>query len=148
MTGKIIGAFKDAGLFWQPPEAVATTIVGIQSDDSIRGKAYYIEGGDSWEIEDSLVENQPRWLSEEGTRRMRVNSEAVQKVCITSLVSLLAFRPLANCLYHWTGCFGSQSQEVSVAGYDGANRGLGSYGVDKDTARCCLQGICFPVRGI
>lgn len=79
MTGGIIKAFKDANLFWQPPEAVANTIVGIQADTSIRGKAYYIEGGDSWEIEDSLYETQPRWLSEEGTRRMRVNSEAVQK---------------------------------------------------------------------
>lgn len=84
MTSGIIAAFKDAGLYWQPPEAVANTIVGIQSDSSIRGKAYYIEGGDSWEIEDSLYEYQPKWLSEEGTRRMRVNSEAVQKVRLCS----------------------------------------------------------------
>ena len=80
MTAAVIGAFKDAGLFWQPPEAVAKTIVGLQADGEIRGKAYYIEGGDSWEIEDSLYETQPQWLSEEGTRRMRVNAEAVQKV--------------------------------------------------------------------
>lgn len=86
MTGGIIKAFKDANLFWQPPEAVANTIVGIQADTSIRGKAYYIEGGDSWEIEDSLYETQPRWLSEEGTRRMRVNSEAVQKVSLADNV--------------------------------------------------------------
>ena len=80
MTAHILDAFKAAHLYWQPPEAVANTIVGIQADSGIWGKAYYIEGGDSWEIEDSVVEFQPQWLSEEGTRRMRVNSEAVQKV--------------------------------------------------------------------
>lgn len=80
LAANVIGAFKDAGLFWQPPEAVAKTIVGIQADTSIRGKAYYIEGGDSWEIEDSLYQSQPQWLSEEGTRRMRVNADAVNKV--------------------------------------------------------------------
>lgn len=80
MTSGVITAFKDANLFWQEPGAVANTIVGIQADSSIRGKAYYVEGGDSWEIEDSLYDAQPQWLSEEGTRRMRVNAEAVQKV--------------------------------------------------------------------
>lgn len=80
MTKHIIGAFKDQGLYWQPPEAVGDIIVALQADSSINGKAYYIEGGDGWEYEDSFYETQPQWLSEEGCRRMRVNAEAVQKV--------------------------------------------------------------------
>ena len=80
MTKGIIGAFKDQNLFWQSPEAVGDIIVAIEADPSIVGKAYYIEGGDGWEYEDTFIEAQPQWLSEEGTRRLRVNSEAVQKV--------------------------------------------------------------------
>lgn len=80
MTKHIIGTFKEQNLFWQSPKAVGNIIVGIEADSSIVGKAYYIEGGDGWEIEDTFYNSQPQWLSEEGCRRMRVNSEAVQKV--------------------------------------------------------------------
>lgn len=80
MTKNIIGAFKEAELFWQPPEAVGDIIVGIQADPSIVGKAYYIEGGDGWEFEEKFYQSQPQWLSEEGCRRMRVNAEAVNRV--------------------------------------------------------------------
>lgn len=80
MTKHIIGAFKEQNLYWQSPESVADIIVGIQADSGIVGKAYYIEGGDGWEFEDSFYNAQPQFLSEEGCRRMRVNSEAVQKV--------------------------------------------------------------------
>lgn len=83
MTKGIIKPFKDAGLYWQPPEAVAKIIVGVEADPSIRGKAYYIEGGDGYEFEDTFYSTQPQWLSEEACRRMRVNAEAVQKVRIT-----------------------------------------------------------------
>lgn len=48
MTKNIIGSFRDAGLFWQPPEAVGKIIVGIEADANIVGKAYYVEGGDGW----------------------------------------------------------------------------------------------------
>lgn len=80
MTKGIIGAFRDHGLFWQPGEAVGNVIVALQADSSIVGKAYYIEGGDAWEYEDSFYATQPQWLGEEGTRRMRVNAEAVNRV--------------------------------------------------------------------
>ena len=80
MTKHIIGAFKDQDLYWQPPEAVGDIIVAIEADPSIVGKAYYIEGGDGWEYEDTFYQTQPQWLSEEGCRRMRVNAEAVQRV--------------------------------------------------------------------
>lgn len=93
MTKHIIGGFKDANLYWQPAEAVGKIIVGIESDPSIVGKAYYIEGGDGWEFEDSFYDTQPQWLSEEGCRRMRVNAEAVQKVKLSmSIMSVFACR--------------------------------------------------------
>ena len=62
MTGGVISAFRDAGLFWQPPAAVAKVIVGIEADKSIIGKAFYIEGDGAWEIEDSFYNAQPQWL--------------------------------------------------------------------------------------
>jgi hypothetical protein len=76
----IIQPFKDAGLFWQPAEAVAKVILGILSSKEMNGKAFYVEGGDGFEFEDTLYAAQPQWLGEEATRRMRVNTEAVQKV--------------------------------------------------------------------
>ncbi|KAK5163802.1 uncharacterized protein LTR77_010476 [Saxophila tyrrhenica] len=83
MTKHIISAFKAGGLYWQPPDAVGKIILGLQADPSIYGKAYYIEGGGAWEFENTFLEYQPQWLGEEGTRRMRVNSEAVQKGALT-----------------------------------------------------------------
>lgn len=80
MTVGIVEKFRDAGLFWQTAESVGRIIVGIQCTESMNGKAIYIEGGEGWEFEDSFYREQPRWLGEEPTRRMRVNSEAVQKV--------------------------------------------------------------------
>lgn len=84
MTKGIIHAFKDQELFWQPPEAVGKIIVALQADSTIVGKAYYIEGSDGWEYEDTFYKSQPQWLSEEGCRRMRTNAEAVQKVMRTA----------------------------------------------------------------
>lgn len=81
MTAAIIQPFKDAGLFWQPPEAVAEVILGILTSQGMNGKAFYVEGGDGYEFEDSLYTTQPQWLGEEPTRRLRANAEAVQKVC-------------------------------------------------------------------
>ncbi|KAL1590933.1 hypothetical protein WHR41_00411 [Cladosporium halotolerans] len=79
MTAAIIQPFKDAGLFWQPPEAVADVILGILTSQDMNGKAFYVEGGDGYEFEDSLYTTQPQWLGEEPTRRLRANTEAVRK---------------------------------------------------------------------
>lgn len=80
ITAGIIGAFKENGLYWQSADAVAKIIVALQTTEAMNEKAIYIEGGDGWEVEDSFLATQPQWLGEEGTRRMRVNTEAVQKV--------------------------------------------------------------------
>lgn len=58
----VIPKFKENDLFYQPAEVVAKTIVGVLADQSVVGKAYYIEGGDSWEIEDTIWSSQPQWL--------------------------------------------------------------------------------------
>lgn len=86
MTIGIVEKFRDAGLFWQTAESVGRIIVGIQCTEDMNGKAIYVEGGEGWEFEDSFYREQPRWLGEEPTRRMRVNSEAVQKVKTAVLV--------------------------------------------------------------
>lgn len=82
MTEKIIQAFKENNLWWQSPESVARMILGLETTVSMNGKAIYIEGGEGWEFEDSFYEHQPQWLGEEPTRRMRLNSEAVNKVSV------------------------------------------------------------------
>ena len=84
MTASIIKPFKEASLFWQPAEAVAEVILGILTSNDMNGKAFYVEGGNGFEFEDSLYAAQPQWLGEEPTRRMRANTEAVQKVSCKS----------------------------------------------------------------
>ncbi|KAF2161863.1 hypothetical protein M409DRAFT_27592 [Zasmidium cellare ATCC 36951] len=79
LADAVIGAFKDNNLYWQTAESVAKIVVGLLATEEIHGKAYYIEGGDAWEVEDGIYKEQPRWLGEEATRRMRINAEAVQK---------------------------------------------------------------------
>ena len=71
MTGGVIAAFRDNNLYWQPPEAVAKVIAGMFADPSIRGKAFYIEGGGAWEFEDSFYNEQPRWLGESSSKWQR-----------------------------------------------------------------------------
>ncbi|GIZ43835.1 hypothetical protein CKM354_000704800 [Cercospora kikuchii] len=83
MTAGIIDAFKNNNLFWQSPESVAKIILGLATNEAVVGKAVYVEGGEGWEFEDSLYAAQSHWLGEEATRRMRVNSEAVQKGILT-----------------------------------------------------------------
>lgn len=72
--------FRKAGLYVQEPEDVARMILGLLVREDFVGKAVYIEGGDGWEFEDGFYREQPRWLGEEPTRRMRINAEAVQYV--------------------------------------------------------------------
>ncbi|KXT02627.1 hypothetical protein AC579_5450 [Pseudocercospora musae] len=86
MTAGIIAAFRDNNLYWQSAESVAKIIVGIMSE-TMNGKAYYIEGGDGWEFEDSFYAMQSKLLGEEPTRRMRANAEAVNKVRSIAVVT-------------------------------------------------------------
>jgi NAD(P)-dependent dehydrogenase (short-subunit alcohol dehydrogenase family) len=79
MAATIAAKFREAGLYVQDPESVAHLIVGMMVTEDMVGKSVYVEGGDGWEFEDSFYREQPRWLGEEPTRRMRVNAEAVQK---------------------------------------------------------------------
>ena len=80
MTVGIAEKFQKAGLYCQSAESVGRIVLGLQCAEKMNGKAVYIEGGEGWEFEDSFYREQPRWLGEEPTRRMRINSEAVQKV--------------------------------------------------------------------
>lgn len=84
MTGPVISAFRDAGLFWQPPSAVAKAIVGIQADQSIIGKAFYIEGDGAWEFEDSFYNAQPQWLGKSfvnGVMRLTLGTSTSTTTC-------------------------------------------------------------------
>lgn len=86
MTAAIIDAFRDNGLFWQSPESVAKIVLGLMTNEEVNGKAVYVEGGDGFEFEDGLYAAQPQWLGEEATRRLRANTEAVQKVSLVASI--------------------------------------------------------------
>jgi NAD(P)-dependent dehydrogenase (short-subunit alcohol dehydrogenase family) len=79
MSAHIMQPFKDAGCFWQRADAVAEVIAGILTSTGMNGKSFYVEGGDAFEFEEGLYEAQPLWLGEEATRRLRANTEAVER---------------------------------------------------------------------
>jgi NAD(P)-dependent dehydrogenase (short-subunit alcohol dehydrogenase family) len=81
MTAHLVHVFKQPGFYCQPPDDVARMVIGLQIQPHLNGKGIYVEGGSGWEFEDSFYREQPAWLGEEPTRRMRANAEAVNKVC-------------------------------------------------------------------
>lgn len=104
MTASLVGKYKENGLFWQPAETCADVIAALASagpnseaakefgdkeGKGIVGKAFYVEGRKSWEFEESLWETMPIWLSEEGTKMLKTNFEAVRKVSLLKLSELL-----------------------------------------------------------
>ena len=80
MTEGIVRVFKGEGFFWQRADDVARVVLGVMVRADWNGKGVYVEGGRGWEFEESFYREQPRWLGEEPTRRMRANTEAVNKV--------------------------------------------------------------------
>ena len=81
MTANIVHAFKQPGFYCQSPDDIARMVLGLQVRADLNGKGIYVEGGSGWEFEDSFYREQPAWLGEEPTRRMRANAEAVNKAC-------------------------------------------------------------------
>lgn len=79
MTAHLVHVFKQTGFYCQPPDDVARMVLGLQVRTDMNGKGIYVEGGTGWEFEDSFYREQPAWLGEEPTRRMRANAEAVNK---------------------------------------------------------------------
>lgn len=80
MTVGIVEKFRNAGLYWQSAESVGRIILGMICAEGVNGKGVYVEGGEGWEFEDSFYQTQPQWLGVEATKRMRANTEAVNKV--------------------------------------------------------------------
>ena len=85
MTANIVHAFQQPGFYCQSPDDVARMVLGLQVRTDLNGKGIYVEGGSGWEFEDTFYREQPAWLGEEPTRRMRANAEAVNKVSGTLL---------------------------------------------------------------
>lgn len=80
MTAHIVHAFQQPGFYCQPPDDVARMVLALQVRTDLNGKGIYVEGGSGWEFEDGFYREQPAWLGQEPTRRMRANAEAVNKV--------------------------------------------------------------------
>lgn len=79
MAAGVARTFRENGLYVQSAESVAKIIIGLITAREMVGKAVYVEGSDAWEFEDGLYREQPRWLGEEPTRRLKLNAEAVNK---------------------------------------------------------------------
>lgn len=83
MTAHIVHAFQQPGYYCQPADDVARMVLGLQVRPDLNGKGIYVEGGSGWEFEDGFYREQPAWLGQEPTRRMRANAEAVNKGALT-----------------------------------------------------------------
>lgn len=51
------------------PDDLAKPLLGFCSQQDMWGKAIYVEGSRSWEIEEGLVNTMPQWLGEGPTKR-------------------------------------------------------------------------------
>lgn len=98
MTANLVHVFKQPGFYCQSADDVAKMVLGLQVRTDLNGKGIYVEGGSAWEFEDSFYREQPAWLGQEPTRRMRANAEAVNKVCasFSELFSSLLTRNLGS----------------------------------------------------
>ena len=70
MTEGIAESWDKAGLPANEPSDVARVIAEIAASNDLNGKAMYVEGGRAWEIEDSINQLEPQWLSAEASRTL------------------------------------------------------------------------------
>ncbi|KIX02523.1 uncharacterized protein Z518_08464 [Rhinocladiella mackenziei CBS 650.93] len=70
MTAGIEPSWRAAGLPVNEPRDVAEVIAGVACAHEENGKAFYVEGGRAWEIEEKLDRLEPQWLGEEQSKSL------------------------------------------------------------------------------
>ncbi|OAP56326.1 hypothetical protein AYL99_09505 [Fonsecaea erecta] len=77
MTAGIEASWRAAGLPINETDDVAKIVAGVACDEQQNGKAFYIEGGRAWEIEDNINRLEPQWLGEEQAKSLAKGQEVL-----------------------------------------------------------------------
>ncbi|KAJ9639195.1 hypothetical protein H2204_003806 [Knufia peltigerae] len=70
MTEGIVSSWKAADLPIQSTSDVARVVAGVACNQELNGKAFYVEGGRAWDIEEGIDRLEPQWLGEEQSRML------------------------------------------------------------------------------
>ena len=52
------------------PTDVARVVMNVTQSEGLNGKAFYVEGGRAWEIEDGINRLEPEWLGDEQSKSL------------------------------------------------------------------------------
>ena len=63
------------------PADVAEVLLNVTRSSDVHGKAFYMEGGRAWEIEDNIDRLEPQWLGERQSRDLARGQETLGNVC-------------------------------------------------------------------
>ena len=68
------------------PIDVGNVLLDVTRSEDIHGKAFYIEGGRAWEIEDNIDRLEPQWLGEEQSRILEKGQAVLGNVSRTRTI--------------------------------------------------------------
>jgi hypothetical protein len=77
ITAGIEAKWRAAGLPINETADVARIVAGVACDDEQNGKAFYLEGGRAWEIEDNINRLEPEWLGQEQSMSLAKGQEVL-----------------------------------------------------------------------
>lgn len=80
MTEGIVSSWKAANLPIQSTTDVARVVAGVACNQKLNGKAFYVEGGRAWEIEDNIDRLEPQWLGEEQSKMLAKGQRVLGEV--------------------------------------------------------------------
>ena len=62
------------------PTDVAEVLLNVTRSGDVHGKAFYVEGGRAWEIEDNIDRLEPQWLGEKQSKDLARGQETLGNV--------------------------------------------------------------------
>ena len=86
MVTGVIAAYKANGVPINEPKDVAATFLHSTSNDA-NGKAFYVSGGKTYEIEKSLDDVKPQWLGQSLFDELMAGQQALGAVSTSKLIS-------------------------------------------------------------
>ena len=73
-------SWYEAKLPVNQPADIGKVCVDATRSEGLNGKAFYVEGGRAWEIEDNLNRLEPQWLGEEQSQSLAKGQELLGNV--------------------------------------------------------------------
>jgi len=64
MASSVKDLWAKTELAMNTPSGVAQVILGLSADNTINGRAFYLEGDRAWDIEEGINVTEPQWLGE------------------------------------------------------------------------------------